>query len=484
MIFPLGIVRKGACVRDDVKVAFEAYVSSSFEYLKHKSDFKVLSVVHFHEFKEGPMILKEFHGFHPFLAFLYPQVKWTIFDLDRVGNQFWKSRQSEKNYLEEISHNIPVPIFRFKDWQSFDDSLLKEFHGRTILNHNSSIPELLLRVFPEYLWEKISKFPSMENTEKKRVFTDGIVSDLLGFVERHAHLLDIPSRSLLGHPRANTILQYNSSLQVLFRRAYPELLYPWSAHLYDEIWKKRNFTDAFIMKEFGFVRTKEDLSELTVRDFVTYPEGITLLNINNSSIQSVLKTLYPEIIFERNERGYWKNFQNNNLIHCAVKYYDIKKKEDWYRISGPQIAELSGQFVPKSVLINLLEYWNPEEEWVTWKFSVLINRKSRQRHLGTILKRIYPKEVIHEEYLFKSSDGTVHLLDFFLPGLNLAIEYQGEQHYTTTLAWLSLDEQLKRDKKKIIQCQLRGLKLILVPFWWDNKEHSLRDLISKQHDPQ
>lgn len=85
-------------------------------------------------------------------------------------------------------------------------------------------------------------------------------------------------------------------------------------------------------------------------------------------------------------------------------------------------------------------------------------------------------------------------LDLWLPSFNLAIEYQGEQHYhelgtafghSGGLIGYSL-----RDRKKKEECTLRGMCesdvnyfynlgicLVVVPYWWDGTTESLKEII-------
>lgn len=54
-------------------------------------------------------------------------------------------------------------------------------------------------------------------------------------------------------------------------------------------------------------------------------------------------------------------------------------------------------------------------------------------------------------------------LDIFVPSLNLAIEYQGEQHFTAIDAWGgedALEKTQQRDEEKKRRCERKGVKLI------------------------
>jgi len=69
-------------------------------------------------------------------------------------------------------------------------------------------------------------------------------------------------------------------------------------------------------------------------------------------------------------------------------------------------------------------------------------------------------EVIHH---FRADWLARQELDIFVPSLNLAIEYQGEQHFEPIDAWggdVALQKAQQRDKEKRLKCESKGVKLI------------------------
>ena len=72
----------------------------------------------------------------------------------------------------------------------------------------------------------------------------------------------------------------------------------------------------------------------------------------------------------------------------------------------------------------------------------------------------------HTEKL-KSNKGYFLYFDFFLPSLNIIIEYQGEQHYHPT-RWYknqdSFEEVIERDNLKREYCIENNIKLIEIPY--------------------
>jgi hypothetical protein len=72
-------------------------------------------------------------------------------------------------------------------------------------------------------------------------------------------------------------------------------------------------------------------------------------------------------------------------------------------------------------------------------------------------------------------------LDIFLPKEQLAFEYQGEHHFRD-IYHLGTPWQLQRqrDEEKRKACIMNEIKLIEVPYWWDNQTSSLIATIQKE----
>jgi hypothetical protein len=73
-------------------------------------------------------------------------------------------------------------------------------------------------------------------------------------------------------------------------------------------------------------------------------------------------------------------------------------------------------------------------------------------------------------------------LDIYIPSLNLAFEYQGEQHYASHYLYGSPEIQRKRDLEKSYKCKIANITLVHIPYWWDKEKSSLVATIRK-HRP-
>ncbi|MCH7493153.1 hypothetical protein IIA16_00340 [bacterium] len=85
--------------------------------------------------------------------------------------------------------------------------------------------------------------------------------------------------------------------------------------------------------------------------------------------------------------------------------------------------------------------------------------------LYKIVQSIYPEEVIKRHHKPKWLGGLE--LDIFLPGLNLGVEYQGQQHYHPIKAWggdKALQALKARDLKKKRLCRDKGIHLVCIDY--------------------
>lgn len=147
----------------------------------------------------------------------------------------------------------------------------------------------------------------------------------------------------------------------------------------------------------------------------------------------------------------------------------------------------------------MLESVYPDHEWNP---KLFLHTKKVQKILYNMVKKLFPKEDILEDYrhpdLRYSSNSRMEL-DIYLPGKNLAFEYNGyemslysafscsylttptrKQHYESNFVFGSHEIQRERDMMKIDACRARGITLIEIPYWWNQSEASLVSTIAHQ----
>ena len=77
--------------------------------------------------------------------------------------------------------------------------------------------------------------------------------------------------------------------------------------------------------------------------------------------------------------------------------------------------------------------------------------------------------------LHKLSNMNVEL-DIFIFDMNLAFEYQGEQHFKPTHLG-NFNRQLERDEEKKLLCKENSITLICIPYSWSGLINDLKSTI-------
>ena len=255
---------------------------------------------------------------------------------------------------------------------------------------------------------------------------------------------------------------------------------------WQNIENQRNFLKS-IEKKFNFTKI-DDWNRITNKTFIENG-GSGLLNFFKGNIHTMLTTIYPSHYFDKKELK-TKEFIKN-LINYQINY-NIQKKEDWYRIS-PEKKYNCGNLPSKSLQKMLLSVHQDEE----WNLNLFHHRskKATQNWLKICLQKNFPQHFVIESYLhpfynlnynsnnndgneFDNSEysltkGKRLELDVFIPSLNLAFEYQGQQHFDEIPSFGCLEVYKKRDHRKYLLCEQHSINLVAIPYWWDRSISSL-----------
>ncbi len=102
------------------------------------------------------------------------------------------------------------------------------------------------------------------------------------------------------------------------------------------------------------------------------------------------------------------------------------------------------------------------------KYTSKTNSSSLHHKCWEILIKLYPMEKVFQEVPIEVKKGETLYLDFFLPMKMLAIETQGEQHYSFNLhfhgnRWNYLQSK-RRDADKRSWCELNNIRLVELPY--------------------
>jgi hypothetical protein len=118
----------------------------------------------------------------------------------------------------------------------------------------------------------------------------------------------------------------------------------------------------------------------------------------------------------------------------------------------------------------------PEYDW-----TVIINMSNAQKYIWHELRKIFGAGGVlanyrHPKLLYPGTLSSMEL-DIYIPSLQIAVEYNGEQHYYDN--GYHQKHNSHRDEVKKAVCQSLGITLLQVPYWWNLSPSSLLSTISQ-----
>ena len=176
--------------------------------------------------------------------------------------------------------------------------------------------------------------------------------------------------------------------------------------------------------------------------------------------------------------NFWDNEDNiHEFVDHLKNEMQLKTLNDWNRLSKTQIYAFGGwSLLHDKKLMNKI----PE---ITFDNSNALNKRSAQRWLFLQVQKLFPDEEIIEDYFhgdISRNSGFAVQFDVFIVKRKIAFEYHGPQHYEDISSGFAGLEMYKfRDSEKMKLCSQFDVKLIVIPFWWDNTSDSLRAELKK-----
>jgi hypothetical protein len=135
--------------------------------------------------------------------------------------------------------------------------------------------------------------------------------------------------------------------------------------------------------------------------------------------------------------------------------------------------------------MQLLVEAYPHHDWKYFKFKLDSQFKSKgQLFLYNLLRSMLPEDTeifynYHDNSLVYSDTNKSVELDIYVPKYSLALEYQGKQHYHQHPLFDAFSDGVaRRDEEKTKLCEIKGIKLLKIPYWWDFSLESLAATIA------
>jgi hypothetical protein len=213
-----------------------------------------------------------------------------------------------------------------------------------------------------------------------------------------------------------------------------------------------------------------------------------LNNYFNGSPYQFLSAMLPNVPWRAWSFGnvpdkYWDDSDNRSAyMKFLAERLGITKPEEWYNVTARQFRNNDGAGLllhfRNSPVLAIVDHM-PEYSWVPEQF---VKGKKTQKRLYSLVCRLFcpENEEIkltiydvefdhkHENLLFADS-GRPMEIDVYVPAIELAFEYQGEQHYLPIECWggeEALRKLQARDQEKLGRCHRANITLIRIPYTW------------------
>ena len=366
----------------------------------------------------------------------------------------------------------------FEDWDSITPKQIKSFGGKHFLN-SFSLFDIKCLGFPEsksLFMSSIKPIGYWDNEDNVKFFLTTL-GEKLNLVTaddwNSITVKDIKSNGGTTLLRLYSIytlkcLGSNYSIHNDLNPRYPA-----------GYWNKDENVLKLLMeiKEKLNFKTPGDWNKLSVQTLLLFGGTSTLLR--TYSLYQLKCMAFPsgKDIFDSNKSSeYWEDHNNvQNFLDLLQNTYDLKSEEDWTRLSHQQVLAVGGRGLIKKIsLKGIIQRKFPNAK--VKKKS--LNKRSSQRWLFLQVQKLFPGEEIIEDYYHSEISrhaGSAIQFDIFLINKSIAIEYNGKQHYEDIPKGFSPLELFKyRDQEKEKICNKFGIRLVIIPYWWDNKLESLR----------
>lgn len=177
--------------------------------------------------------------------------------------------------------------------------------------------------------------------------------------------------------------------------------------------------------------------------------------------------------FERNFKS-WKKQRvvtriNNYLSYFIIEEYHKEKSIVWKRADEIESEIKQGKYRE----MKRIKYSSPENKW---KSEQLVYNLVKQLYKG--------KNVIyqHRPYFLRSSFGGQMSYDVYISKINVAIEYQGKQHFEPVDFFGGVESfytTILRDKEKLELSIKNDVKLVYINYWEEITETLIQQKIEE-----
>ena len=480
-----------------------------------------LSVPHQFLIKEARSLLHQYnYDMRRLLSTIYSDHLWN-FVVSKLNSKI--KIESPEQFMDRLFKHFQ--LVNLDDWLNVYRNTIISNGGRKLLKfYSNNTQKLLSSIYPNYPWNfeknqkektRQKKFEYYELISNQRALMDRLFDELQlesldDWSKISAMILinaDLPMNlsftTLSTPPQGDLKLilkkYYSNNFNNMLTNLYPnhnwnfeqylQELIECDAHQYFQSIKNQRIFMNHIFIKLNF-KSLDDWLKISFKPSNQSPKSnqSKLIDINNilqlysNNFMQLLCSVYPLHKWDfknfkfRPHRVLFKSsieFNIKDKLISLKQQYLIEQKKDWYRLPT---------MIDQINVYESLKIAYPLERWSKSKFSNR-TKKVRQRLLYCMICNYFSSSLVIESYyhpqLLFINDMTKMELDIFIPSLNIAFEYQGEHHYDDLPAMSSyLEHQIHRDQMKAQLSNQLQIKIVSIPYWWDQSLNSMLHAIN------
>jgi hypothetical protein len=440
--------------------------------------------------RHGGRGLLHYYGGSPSACLMYsiPDIDWQMWRFEKVPHGYWDEIYNQRKYFDWLAErkDMKTP----QEWYSLTDQDIIENGGNGLMinRYQGSKYLALNAIYPDTHWQpwKFDKIPHgyWDQMENQLEFFNDIANS--NGVIKQEDWYDIPSDFIIRNSGSALLhLYYNGNIGDALSCIYPNLDWqPWrfehvSQLYWDDTSNQRRLFD-WIAEELC-MRSHEDWYDISKEEVVRCKANQLIDHLYEGLLGKCLSSIYQDTAwqlwrFNRRQHGYLDIIKRDQFIEWLEDKWSLSNPQSWYGITKERLTMYNyGRNLLQEYdgsMMELMKKVYPHLQWNSRGW--LLQTKSRSQYLLYDMIRSQLPNYIEIEYEsvlpFGRRDHSPAIFDIWIPYLNLAVEYQGIQHYLEH-KFVHHEEgivnQVKRDRRKQDTCNEYNIVMLGIPFWWN-----------------
>jgi len=463
-------------------------------------DWYRVTVSNFRENYGATLVLNKYGGhMHRVVTENFPEYDWKLWLFNRTPGRMFDDWQFRKDAIEWMASEIGIE--EPEDWYRVSRKEFKENRLWGMLSHqySSSVFNLVNDIYPEIDWK-----PWLFEKAPNALWNDEANwNEYLDWFEERMEITDpvewyMVKADDFAKLNGNALLfdKFSGSPRQVAEYRYPD--FPWQQWKFQKVewgyWQNPSNAKEYLEHLAGVMGIEEvtDWYKVTRRDFEENEGGGILGSFNTSPFTIISQHIDGEEwkpwLFDKAPNAFWQDPENQKwYMDWLAEELGITELDGWYIYDRDVLNRSKGGGLLglySTSLARILVTLYPNHDW---DIPRLLKVGKAQKQIHKIIEEIFPEEEVisnfkHPDLRFSESNYRMEL-DIWVPSMMLAIEYQGEQHFTKFMrgnfvgSESELESLQRRDQEKREACAEAGIQLIEVDSSWDRKKESIEELV-------